>query len=150
MFQLPIKSSDSIFEKSDDNRPLSECGDNTASGAGDSCIPFPRTCGAKWCSVGTLVVFNRPPNAKRMSLKPESSTPRSLSSLSTPLLITGTYRSLSPHMPTSPSPTNSGLAQLMHRPPSHSITTFYFQDRWVRNLPLYRAGLFLFFIIQIM
>lgn len=78
-----------------------------------------------------LVVFNRPPNAKRVSLKPESSTPRSLSSLSTPVMIVGNYRSLSPHLTTSPSPTNLGLSYLHHRPPSHSITTFYFQDRWV-------------------
>lgn len=101
--------------------------------AGDSCIPFPRTCGAKWCGVSTLVVFNRPPNARRLSLKHEAGTPRSMSSLSlTPGLFGGGYSSVSPHATTTPSPTNaSGFPQLLHRHPSNSITTFYFQDRWV-------------------
>lgn len=102
--------------------------------AGDSCIPFPRTCGAKWCGVSTLVVFNRPPNARRLSLKHETGTPRSMSSLSlTPGLFGTTgYNSVSPHATTTPSPTNaSGFPQLHHRHPSNSITTFYFQDRWV-------------------
>lgn len=101
--------------------------------AGDSCIPFPRTCGAKWCGVSTLVVFNRPTNARRLSLKHETGTPRSMSSLSlTPALFGTGYTSVSPLATTTPSPTNaSGFPQLHHRHPSNSITTFYFQDRWV-------------------
>lgn len=134
--QIPVKNKDGTsFSKINETSAQSEKADNAGSGAGDHCVPFPRTCGAKWCGVGILVVFNRPPNAKRMSLKPESSTPRSLSSLSTPVLIVGHYRSLSPHLTTSPSPTNLVMNFLHHRPPSHSITTFYFQDRWVSLLP---------------
>ncbi|VVC99873.1 unnamed protein product, partial [Leptidea sinapis] len=117
-----------------DERSQSEC-----ENAGDSCIPFPRTCGAKWCGVSTLVVFNRPSNLRRLSLKHETGTPRSMSSLSIVPGVFGTgYSSISPHATTTPSPTNaSGFAQMLHRHPSNSITTFYFQDR---NVLAQRAG----------
>ena len=128
-FQIPVKSSDDTDSMKSSQRSQSE-----SENAGDSCIPFPRTCGAKWCGVSTLVVFNRPPNARRLSLKHETGTPRSMSSLSlTPGLFGTTgYNSVSPHATTTPSPTNaSGFPQLHHRHASNSITTFYFQDRWV-------------------
>ncbi|CAH2067163.1 unnamed protein product, partial [Iphiclides podalirius] len=125
--EIPVKSNDDSDSMKSSQRSQSE-----SENAGDSCIPFPRTCGAKWCGVSTLVVFNRPPNARRLSLKHEAGTPRSMSSLSlTPGLFGGGYSSVSPHATTTPSPTNaSGFPQLLHRHPSNSITTFYFQDRW--------------------
>ncbi|XP_050551172.1 GATOR complex protein WDR59-like [Spodoptera frugiperda] len=126
--EIPVKSSDDTDSMKSSQRSQSE-----SENAGDSCIPFPRTCGAIWCGVSTLVVFNRPPNARRLSLKHETGTPRSMSSLSlTPGLFGTTgYNSVSPHATTTPSPTNaSGFPQLHHRHPSNSITTFYFQDRW--------------------
>lgn len=128
VFQIPVKSSDDSDSMRSSQRSQSE-----SENAGDSCIPFPRTCGAKWCGVSTLVVFNRPPNARRLSLKHETGTPRSMSSLSlTPGLFGTGYTSVSPHATTTPSPTNaSGFPQLHHRHQSNSITTFYFQDRWV-------------------
>lgn len=50
----------------------------------DAYIPFPRTCGARFCSVNTLVSFARPPNAcRRTSNKEHPSTPRALSALAT-------------------------------------------------------------------
>ncbi|XP_045785256.1 GATOR complex protein WDR59 [Maniola jurtina] len=125
--EIPVKSSDDSDSMKSSQRSQSE-----SENAGDSCIPFPRTCGAKWCGVSTLVVFNRPANARRLSLKHEAGTPRSMSSLSlTPALFGGGYTSVSPHATTTPSPTNaSGFPQLHHRHASNSITTFYFQDRW--------------------
>ncbi|XP_023248559.1 GATOR complex protein WDR59 isoform X2 [Copidosoma floridanum] len=47
----------------------------------DSYIPFPRTSGAKFCSVGVLVCFRRSSYTRRTSVKLESSTPRALSAL---------------------------------------------------------------------
>ncbi|XP_045511208.1 GATOR complex protein WDR59 isoform X2 [Colias croceus] len=125
--EIPVKSSDDSDSMKSSQRSQSE-----SENAGDSCIPFPRTCSAKWCGVSTLVVFNRPANARRLSLKHESGTPRSMSSLSlTPGLFGTGYSSVSPHATTTPSPTNaSGFPQLHHRHASNSITTFYFQDRW--------------------
>ncbi|XP_047514781.1 GATOR complex protein WDR59 isoform X1 [Pieris napi] len=125
--EIPIKSSDDSDSMKSSQRSQSE-----SENAGDSCIPFPRTCSAKWCGVSTLVVFSRPSNARRLSLKHELGTPRSMSSLSlTPGLFSGGYTSISPHATTTPSPTNGpGFPQLHHRHASNSITTFYFQDRW--------------------
>ncbi|XP_053625951.1 GATOR2 complex protein WDR59 [Plodia interpunctella] len=125
--EIPVKSNDDTDSMKSSQRSQSE-----SENAGDSCIPFPRTCGAKWCGVSTLVVFNRPPNARRLSLKQETGTPRSMSSLSLAPTIFGTgYSSVSPHATTTPSPTNApGFPQLHHRHASNSITTFYFQDRW--------------------
>ncbi|KAI5632601.1 hypothetical protein NE865_14704 [Phthorimaea operculella] len=125
--EIPVKSSDDPDSMKSSQRSQSEC-----ENAGDSCIPFPRTCSAKWCGVSTLVVFNRPPNARRLSLKHETGTPRSMSSLSlTPGLFGAGYNSVSPHATTTPSPTNApGFPQLHIRHLSNSITTFYFQDRW--------------------
>ncbi|XP_052758624.1 GATOR complex protein WDR59 isoform X2 [Galleria mellonella] len=125
--EIPVKTNDDTDSMKSSQRSQSE-----SENAGDSCIPFPRTCGAKWCGVNTLVVFNRPPNARRLSLKHEAGTPRSMSSLSlAPTLFGAGYSSVSPHATTTPSPTNApGFPQLHHRHPSNSITTFYFQDRW--------------------
>ncbi|CAG9858293.1 unnamed protein product [Phyllotreta striolata] len=53
----------------------------------DVYIPFPRTSGAKFCSVGMLVCFGQPVHARRLSMKADisprtvSSTPRALSAL---------------------------------------------------------------------
>ncbi|XP_063376475.1 GATOR2 complex protein WDR59 [Cydia fagiglandana] len=125
--EIPVKSSDDSDSMKSSQRSQSE-----SENAGDACIPFPRTSGAKWCGVSTLVVFNRPSNTRRLSLKHEAGTPRSMSSLSTiPSLFGSGYGSVSPHATTTPSPTNApGFPQLLHRHPSNSITTFYFQDRW--------------------
>ncbi|XP_044734726.1 GATOR complex protein WDR59 isoform X2 [Chrysoperla carnea] len=76
----------------------------------DAYIPFPRTSGAKFCSVNMLVCFGRPPNARRLSVKPESSTPRAMSALGnqSSVLYPMTGRTAAGNM---------------------SITAFYFQDR---------------------
>ncbi|XP_030758273.1 GATOR complex protein WDR59 isoform X2 [Sitophilus oryzae] len=48
----------------------------------DAYIPFPRTSGAKFCSVNALVCFGRPSITRRLGNKNEStSTPRALSAL---------------------------------------------------------------------
>lgn len=51
------------------------------SGVLDACIPFPKTSGARFNSVGFLVTFSRPFTAKRFSLHNQT-TPRALSALS--------------------------------------------------------------------
>lgn len=53
----------------------------TLGGYNDAYIPFPRTSGAKFCSVGTLVCFSRPLQTRRLSNKLETTTPRALSAL---------------------------------------------------------------------
>ncbi|CAH0557006.1 unnamed protein product [Brassicogethes aeneus] len=50
------------------------------SGLNDAYIPFPKTSGAKFCSVGMLVCFGRPVH-RRLSNKIDSTTPRALSAL---------------------------------------------------------------------
>lgn len=47
----------------------------------DAFIPFPRTSGAKFCNVGMLVCFCRSTSLRRLSTRPEATTPRSLSAL---------------------------------------------------------------------
>ncbi|XP_021927704.1 GATOR complex protein WDR59-like isoform X3 [Zootermopsis nevadensis] len=94
----------------------------------DAYIPFPRTSGAKFCSVGILVCFGRPPFARRLSTRLESPTPRSLSALGGNLnsfnlggsssASTSQYSLIYP--PVTQSPTGD---------PNVSITSFYFQDR---------------------
>ncbi|GFG32156.1 hypothetical protein Cfor_09334, partial [Coptotermes formosanus] len=94
----------------------------------DAYIPFPRTSGAKFCSVGILVCFGRLPYARRSSARLESSTPRSLSALGGSLssfalggssvASTNQYSLMYP--PVAQSPTGD---------PNVSITSFYFQDR---------------------
>nr|CAH7717717.1 unnamed protein product [Callosobruchus chinensis] len=58
---------------------------NMYGGYNDVYIPFPKTSGAKFCSVGTLVCFSRPSFSRRVSSKSENSsrapTPRALSAL---------------------------------------------------------------------
>ncbi|KAJ8947981.1 hypothetical protein NQ314_008516 [Rhamnusium bicolor] len=54
---------------------------NVFGGYNDAYIPFPRTSGAKFCSVGTLVCFGRPFYTRRLSNKLETTTPRALSAL---------------------------------------------------------------------
>lgn len=68
-------------------------------GSNDAYIPFPRTSGAKFSSVGILVCFGRPVTSRRLSGKLESTTPRTLSAIgnlyggkrSTDLSITNFY-----------------------------------------------------------
>ncbi|XP_069692365.1 GATOR2 complex protein WDR59 isoform X2 [Periplaneta americana] len=94
----------------------------------DAYIPFPRTSGAKFCSVGVLVCFGRPPFARRQSTRLESPTPRSLSALG---------GNLSSFTLGGSSSTSSTQYSLMYPPvtqsptgdPNVSITSFYFQDR---------------------
>ncbi|XP_072391428.1 GATOR2 complex protein WDR59 isoform X1 [Diabrotica undecimpunctata] len=68
------------------NRPYLEPSSLFA-GYNDAYIPFPRTSGAKFCSVGTLVCFGRPVHSRRLSTKMDilprgmSTTPRALSAL---------------------------------------------------------------------
>ncbi|XP_074030929.1 WD repeat domain 59 isoform X2 [Leptinotarsa decemlineata] len=56
-------------------------------GYNDAYIPFPRTSGAKFCSVGTLVCFGRPVHTRKLTKNPDitpralSTTPRALSAL---------------------------------------------------------------------
>lgn len=79
----------------------------------DARVPFPRTSGAKWGHIGFLVVFGRPPNARRQSIKNESYTPRSLSALGGPhgtMVYNGRHSNRS----------------------TLSISSFYFQDHLVR------------------
>lgn len=75
---------------------------NVYSSYQDSFIPFPRTSGAKFCNVGLLVCFCRPPATRRLTTRPnpDLSTPRALSALAT-----GTYPD-----------------------PPYSVSSFYFQD----------------------
>ncbi|CAG9771641.1 unnamed protein product [Ceutorhynchus assimilis] len=54
---------------------------STIGGYKDAYIPFPRTSGAKFCSVNTLVCFARPLLTKRVGAKGDSGTPRALSAL---------------------------------------------------------------------
>ncbi|XP_008194273.2 GATOR2 complex protein WDR59 [Tribolium castaneum] len=56
---------------------------NVFGGYNDAYIPFPRTSGAKFCSVGILVCFGRAPHTRRFSGKVEATTPRALSALET-------------------------------------------------------------------
>ncbi|KAJ9579708.1 hypothetical protein L9F63_004634, partial [Diploptera punctata] len=94
----------------------------------DAYVPFPRTSGAKFCSVGILVCFGRPPFARRMSTRLESPTPRSLSALA------GNLNSFTLGGSSS---SNTSQYSLMYPPvaqsptgdPNVSITSFYFQDR---------------------
>ncbi|XP_064611942.1 GATOR2 complex protein WDR59-like isoform X2 [Liolophura sinensis] len=48
----------------------------------DSLVPFPRTSGARFCSNGALVCFNRPTDMKRVSGSNSDITPRALVTLS--------------------------------------------------------------------
>lgn len=52
-----------------------------SSGFNDSYIPFPRTSGAKFCSVNVLVCFGRPILTRRLGGKNDTGTPRALSAL---------------------------------------------------------------------
>ncbi|XP_033095696.1 GATOR complex protein WDR59-like [Anneissia japonica] len=45
----------------------------------DRCIPFPRTCGARFCGVDKLIVFHRPGTFRKSSN--QQATPRALSAL---------------------------------------------------------------------
>ncbi|XP_066251139.1 GATOR2 complex protein WDR59 isoform X1 [Euwallacea similis] len=52
-----------------------------AGGYNDAYIPFPRTSGAKFSSVNTLVCFGRPILTRRLGSKIDAGTPRALSAL---------------------------------------------------------------------
>ncbi|XP_075212964.1 WD repeat domain 59 [Lycorma delicatula] len=74
----------------------------------DTFIPFPRTSGAKFCNVGMLVCFCRPPAARRLSTRPnpDMTTPRALAALAA-----GSYPD-----------------------PPYSVSSYYFQDNRLSNL----------------
>lgn len=42
----------------------------------DACVPFPKTCGARFCQVGILVTFVQPLNSKGISFRHQNTTPR--------------------------------------------------------------------------
>lgn len=42
----------------------------------DACVPFPKTCGARFCQVGILVTFIQPLNSKGISFRHQNTTPR--------------------------------------------------------------------------
>lgn len=48
----------------------------------DACVPFPKTSGARFSSVGVLVCFAQSLNTKRISLSQQTTTPRALAALS--------------------------------------------------------------------
>lgn len=78
-------SSSSDNSRSYDNRSFLESS-NIFGNYNEACIPFPRTSGAKFCSVGTLVCFGRPLLSRRIPSKSDLSrgyptTPRALSAL---------------------------------------------------------------------
>ncbi|KAL3280859.1 hypothetical protein HHI36_004087 [Cryptolaemus montrouzieri] len=54
---------------------------NSFGGYNDAYIPFPRTSGAKFCSVDTLVCYGRMGHSHRLSAKLDIGTPRALSAL---------------------------------------------------------------------
>uniref|UniRef100_A0A0V0G8I0 Putative conserved wd40 repeat-containing protein n=1 Tax=Triatoma dimidiata TaxID=72491 RepID=A0A0V0G8I0_TRIDM len=61
----------------------------------NSCIPFPRTSGAKFCGVGTLICFARTYKGLQSLMRADKSTPRSLSALNaysgSPLTVSSYY-----------------------------------------------------------
>ncbi|KAH0953331.1 hypothetical protein HN011_003128 [Eciton burchellii] len=81
----------------------------------DSYIPFPRTSGAKFCSVGILVCFGRCSYARKSSMKPEDATPRALSALDSSISNGESFM----HMYRSPYVPNND---------SISISSYYFAD----------------------
>ncbi|XP_034942224.1 GATOR complex protein WDR59 isoform X2 [Chelonus insularis] len=83
----------------------------------DTYIPFPRTSGAKFCSVGILVCFGRSTFNRRSSvIKSDGTTPRALSALGNGIGNGGPFMSIysSPY-------SQSG--------DTISISSFYFPDR---------------------
>ncbi|KAG7207480.1 hypothetical protein KM043_009113 [Ampulex compressa] len=82
----------------------------------DAYIPFPRTSGAKFCCVGTLVCFGRASYTRRSSMKPEGATPRALSALGTGI---GNGEHFMHIYPSSYVQSNDNI----------SISSFYFQER---------------------
>ncbi|XP_058792882.1 GATOR complex protein WDR59 isoform X2 [Phymastichus coffea] len=86
----------------------------------DSYIPFPRTSGAKFCSVGTLVCFGRSSYVRRASIKPEGTTPRALSALASSVNNGGHFMQIYSNSYVQPAD-------------NISISSFYFQDRVTRR-----------------
>lgn len=55
----------------------------------DACVPFPKTCGARFCQVGILVTFIQPLNSKGISFRHQNTTPRYVKKYcNTPIHIT--------------------------------------------------------------
>ncbi|XP_008215215.1 GATOR complex protein WDR59 isoform X1 [Nasonia vitripennis] len=86
----------------------------------DAYIPFPRTSGAKFCSVGILVCFGRSSYARRTSVKPDGATPRALSALGSSVNNNGGhFMQIYPHS---------------YVPPDNiTISSFYFEERITRK-----------------
>ncbi|XP_063236858.1 GATOR2 complex protein WDR59 isoform X2 [Bacillus rossius redtenbacheri] len=98
----------------------------------DAYVPFPRTSGAKFCSVGYLVCFGRLSFVRRMSTRLDSPTPRSLSALGG-FPLGGPPVGAGPQYPMLYAP----LMQSPTRDPGLPITSYYFQDR--KQLPRSRS-----------
>ncbi|XP_025832716.1 GATOR complex protein WDR59 isoform X2 [Agrilus planipennis] len=62
------------------HRPILESAEMVGS-FNDACVPFPRTSGAKFGSVGTLVCFGQSLRHRRGNAKVDATTPRALSAL---------------------------------------------------------------------
>ncbi|KAJ8687709.1 hypothetical protein QAD02_023503 [Eretmocerus hayati] len=86
----------------------------------DAYIPFPRTSGAKFCSVGTLVCFGRSIHAKKTLVKSEGITPRALSALGSNINNGGHFMNMYSNTYVQPKD-------------NISISSFYFQDRMSRR-----------------
>ncbi|KAF4521796.1 hypothetical protein B566_EDAN011381 [Ephemera danica] len=98
----------------------------------DAYIPFPRTSGAAFCSVGHLVCFSRPVYGRRVSVRSDTHpTPRSLSALgpTSGTFVTGSSLQLfgsSQGSSVTSVVAATGLAQV---PETASMSSFYFPDR---------------------
>ncbi|GAB0090407.1 GATOR complex protein Wdr59 [Sergentomyia squamirostris] len=88
----------------------------------DACVPFPKTSGARFSSVGLLVTFVQPLNTKRISLRHQTTTPRALSALS------GGYLG-----------NVMGSLPVLYAPRDANSSAFYLQDR-VRKTSRHRLG----------
>ncbi|XP_059613286.1 GATOR complex protein Wdr59 isoform X2 [Phlebotomus argentipes] len=88
----------------------------------DACVPFPKTSGARFSSVGILVTFVQPLNTKRISLRHQTTTPRALSALS------GGYLG-----------NVMGSLPVLYAPRDGNSSAFYLQDR-VRKTSRHRLG----------
>lgn len=53
----------------------------------DACIPYPRTSGIHFNTIGLLVAFAQAPNSKRLTLRHQNTTPRTFSAISGGVLL---------------------------------------------------------------
>ncbi|XP_044008732.1 GATOR complex protein WDR59 isoform X2 [Aphidius gifuensis] len=93
----------------------------------DTFIPFPRTSGAKFSSVGILVCFGRSIFSRRSSIKNDVTTPRALSALGTTNNNSGPFMTMFPGTFGQPGDTMS-------------ISSFYFKDRKIIKKSTYGSN----------